>query len=211
MVETAEQWRAFDALMQTITPAALELPEALIRKIPPRPTGYPATIEVFRGHTGPTFDPMAAAEAAADNTLSYLLDAERASRLIEYQARDERQPGLIAVLDSLVSRTWKAPVPAGYRGELQLLVDNLVLRRMLALAADPRHADNVRSEGLAAVDELKGWMEAQEGGATGKWKGTLLFGLEQIGEFQKDADKFVIEPAVEMPPGAPIGMPGMDW
>jgi hypothetical protein len=211
MVEPAEQWRAFDALMQTITPAALELPEALIRKIPPRPTGYPATIEVFRGHTGPTFDPMAAAEAAADNTLSYLLDAERAARLIEYQARDERQPGLMAMLDSLVAGTWKTAVPAGYRGELQLLVDNLVLRRMLALAADPRHADNVRAEGLAAVDELKVWMEAQAGGATGKWKGALLFGLEQIGEFQKDADKFVIEPAVEMPPGAPIGMPGMDW
>jgi hypothetical protein len=211
MVEPAEQWRAFDALMKTITPTALELPEALIRKIPPRPTGYPATIEVFHGHTGPTFDPMAAAEAAADNTLSYLLDAERAARLIEYQARDERQPGLMAVLDSLVARTWKAPVPAGYRGELQLLVDNLVLRRMLALAADPRHADNVRAEGLAAVDELKAWMEAQTSGATGKWKGALLLGLEQIGEFQKDADKFVIEPAVEMPPGAPIGMPGMDW
>lgn len=210
MVEPAEQWRAFDALAGTITPAALGLPEALIAKIPPRPTGYPATIEIFRGHTGPTFDPIAAAEAAADNTLSYLLDGERAARLIEYQARDGQQPGLMAVLDSLVARTWKTAVPAGYPGELQLLVDNLALRRMLALAADPRHADNVRSESLAAVEELKGWMQTQVGGATGKWKGALLFGLQQIGEFEKDADKFVIEPAVEMPPGAPIGMPGMD-
>ncbi len=58
MVEPAEQWRAFDALMATITPAALELPETLIKKIPPRPTGYPATIEIFRGYTGPTFDPI---------------------------------------------------------------------------------------------------------------------------------------------------------
>ncbi len=211
MVEAAEQWRAFDGLMATITPAALELPEALIRKIPPRPTGYPATIEVFRGYTGPTFDPIAAAEAAADNTLSYLLDGERAARLIEYQARDDRQPGLLAVLDSLLARTWKAPLPAGYRGELQMLVDNLALKRLLALAADPRHADNVRAEGLVAVDELRRWMEGQVGGATGKWKGALLLGLEQIGEFGKDAGKFVIEPSAEMPPGAPIGMPGMDW
>ncbi|HEV3414172.1 MAG TPA: zinc-dependent metalloprotease [Puia sp.] len=211
MVEPAEQWRAFDALMNTITPAALELPETLIRKIPPRPTGYPATIEVFHGHTGPTFDPIAAAEAAADNTLSYLLDGERAARLIEYQSRDERQPGLLPVLDSVVARTWKAGVPAGYNGELQLLVDNLTLKRMLALAADPRHADNVRAEGLVAVDALKGWMQSQAGGATGKWKGALLLALQEIGEFEKDADKFVIEPSAEMPPGAPIGMPGMDW
>jgi hypothetical protein len=211
MVEPAEQWRAFDALAATITPAALELPETLIRKIPPRPTGYPATIEVFHGYTGPTFDPIAAAAAAADNTLSYLLDAARAARLIEYQARDERQPGLLAVLDSLVARTWKTPLPAGYRGELQLLVDNLTLKRMLALAADPRHADNVRAESLVSIDDLRRWMEGQVAGATGKWKGALLLGLEQIGEFGKDAGKFVIEPSVEMPPGAPIGMPGMDW
>ena len=211
LVEAAEQWRAFDALMATITPTALELPETLIRKIPPRPTGYPATIEVFRGYTGPTFDPIAAAEAAADNSLSYLLDAERAARLIEYQARDDRQPGLLAVLDSVLARTWKAPLPAGYRGELQLLVDNLTLKRLLALAADPRHAGNVRAESLVAVDDLKGWMEGQVGGAPGKWKGALLLGLEQIGEFGKDAGKFVIEPSAEMPPGAPIGMPGMDW
>jgi hypothetical protein len=209
MVDPAEQWRAFDALVNTITPAALSLPDGLISKIPPRPTGYPSTIETFRGHTGPTFDPIAAAEAAADNTLSYLLDAERAARLIEYQARDERQPGLLAVLDSLLDKTWKAPLPPGYPGELQLLVDNLTLKHLLSLAADPRHADNVRGEALLTVNNLKYWMQAQLGGAKGKWAGALAFGLAQIEAFSKDPDKFVVEPALEMPPGAPIGMPDM--
>jgi Met-zincin len=211
MVDPAEQWRAFGALMNTITPAALELPEALIQKIPPRPTGYPATIEVFRRHTGPTFDPIAAAEAATDNTLSYVLDGERAARLIEYNARDGRQPGLTAVLDSVMARTWKTPMASGYPGELQLLVDNLALKRMLALGADARHGDNVRGECYGAVNGLKTWMQAQLGAATGKWRGALLFGLEQIGEFESDPGKFVIEPALEMPPGAPIGMPDMEW
>ncbi len=32
MVEPAEQWRAFDAMMATITPDALALPEGLIQK-----------------------------------------------------------------------------------------------------------------------------------------------------------------------------------
>lgn len=211
MVAPAEQWRAFDALMNTITPEALVLPEALIQKIPPRPTGYPSTIEIFRGHTGPTFDPIAAAEAAADNTLSYLLDGERAARLIEFQARDERQPGLLTVLDSVVAETWKAPVPTGYPGELKLLVDNLTLKRMLALAADPRHADNVRGEALLAITDLATWMGLQLPGAQGKWKGALLFGLQEIGEFEKNADKFVMEPSAEMPPGAPIGMPDNEF
>ena len=207
MVDPAEQWRAFDALVSTITPDALALPEALIQKIPPRPTGYPSTIEVFKGHTGPTFDPIGAAEAAADNTLSYLLDAERAARLIEFQARDERQPGLLAVLDSLITRTWKTPLQAGYKGELQLLVDNLTLKRLLSLAANPKNADNVRGEGLLAINNLKYWLQSQLGDAKGKWMGSLDFALAQIDAFSKDPDKFVMEPALEMPPGAPIGMP----
>jgi Met-zincin/Domain of unknown function (DUF5117) len=207
MVDPAEQWRAFDALVSTITPDALALPEDLIQKIPPRPTGYPSTIEVFRGHTGPTFDPIGAAEAAADNTLFYLLDAERAARLIEFQARDERQPGLLAVLDSLITRTWKTPLQAGYKGELQLLVDNLTLKHLLSLAANPANAGNVRGEALLTVDNLKYWLQSQLGGAKGKWMGALDFALTQIDAFSKDPDKFVVEPALEMPPGAPIGMP----
>jgi Met-zincin/Domain of unknown function (DUF5117) len=207
MVDPAEQWRAFDALAATITPDALALPEALIQKIPPRPTGYPSTIEVFKGHTGPTFDPIGAAEAVADNTLSYLLDAERAARLIEFQARDERQPGLLAVLDSLIARTWKMPLQPGYKGELQLLVDNLVLKRLLSLGADAKNAGNVRSEALLTINNLKYWLQSQLGDAKGKWMGTLDFALMQIEAFSKDPVQFVIEPALEMPPGAPIGMP----
>jgi hypothetical protein len=211
MVDPAEQWRAFDALMNTITPDALALPEALIQKIPPRPTGYPATIEIFKGHTGPTFDPIAAAEAAADNTLSYMLDPERAARLIEFQARDEHQPGLLAVLDSLAGQTWRKGLPAGYKGELQLVVDNVVLKRLLALAADPRNAENVRGEALLAVTDLATWMGSQVVSAQGKWKGALYYALGQIAEFNKEPNKFVIEPALEMPPGAPIGMPDNEF
>ena len=207
MVDPAEQWRAFDALMNTITPDALALPETLIRKIPPRPTGYPETVEIFKGHTGPTFDPIAAAEAAADNTLSYMLDPERAARLIEFQARDEHQPGLLAVLDSLAGQTWRKGLPAGYKGELQLVVDNLMLKRLLSLAADPRNAENVRGEAMLTITDLATWMGLQVLSAQGKWKGALYFALGQIAEFNKEPNKFVIEPALGMPPGAPIGMP----
>jgi hypothetical protein len=211
MVDPAQQWRAFDALMNTITPEALQLPETLIQKIPPRPSGYPSTIEVFRGHTGPTFDPIAAAEAAADNTLSYLLNSERAARLIEYEARDEHQPGFLPVLDSLIGRTWKTPLQSGYKGELQLLVDNLTLKHLLSLAADPRNAENVRSETLLTITDLATWMGLQVVSAQGKWKGALYFALTQIQEFTKDPDKFVPEAALEMPPGAPIGMPDNEF
>jgi hypothetical protein len=211
MVDPAEQWRAFDALMNTLTPDALALPEALIQKIPPRPTGYPSSVETFNGHTGPTFDPISAAEAAAANTLSYVLNDERASRLIEYQARDQRQPGLLAVLDKLLDKTWKAPLQEGYNGELQILVDNLVLKYLLAMAADPKNAENVRGEALVEIKGLKRWMLAHIGDGMTKKNASLYFGLSQIEEFEKAPDKFVPPPALEMPPGAPIGMPDNEF
>ena len=207
MVEPAEQLRALDAMLNTITPDALALPEGLIQKIPPRPTGYPGSVETFGGHTGPTFDPIAAAETAAGTTLGFLFDGERAARLVEYNARDSKQPGLLAVIDRILDRTWKAPMQPGYKGELQVLVNNLTMKSLLGLAADTRAADNVRGETLLKVHELKDWMTGKLSGADPKQKASLYFGLAQIEEFEKDPNKFQPEPALEMPPGAPIGMP----
>src|ERR1700761_5336456 len=101
-VPPAEQWKAFDALMNTISPDALALPEKLIEKIPPRPDGYPRTRELFKSRTGLTFDPTAAAEGAAASTLQFMLNPQRAARLVEYNSRDNTQPGLMAIMDKLI-------------------------------------------------------------------------------------------------------------
>ncbi|OCX51181.1 peptidase [Mucilaginibacter sp. PPCGB 2223] len=206
IVDPAEQWRAFDAVMNTITPDALALPEALIEKIPPRPTGYPSSVETFGGHTGSAFDPIAAAETAADYTLATLFDAERAARLIEYNARDPKRPGLMAMIDKILESTWKAPAVPGYKGELQILVDDLTLKHLLGLAADNNAAANVKGEALLKVHELKEWMAAKQASAEPRQKAALYYGLQQIEEFEKDPGKFQPAPALEMPPGAPIGM-----
>jgi len=211
MVEPAEQWRAFDALLATVTPAALVLPEKLIAQIPPRPTGYPSSLETFAGHTGPTFDPIAAAEAAAAPSIAALLDPARAARLVGYHARDARQPGFMPVVDKLLAQTWKAPLAAGYPGEIQVVVNNLTLKSLLQLAATPDLAESVRGESLLEIDQLKQWMTGRLASAGPRQKANLLFGLAQIGKFAEDPNKFTPAPALDQPPGAPIGMPGIDF
>ncbi|WP_439696268.1 zinc-dependent metalloprotease [Mucilaginibacter sp. AW1-7] len=207
-VPPAEQWKAFNALMGTISPDALALPEKLIEKIPPRPIGYPRTRETFKSHTGLTFDPLAAAESAAAATLSFMLQPERAARLVEYQSRDNTQPGLLPVLNKLVAQTWKAPQPAGYKGELQRLVNNLALRQILTLAATTSAPESVRGIALLQIDDLKKWMKTAALTAAGSSKANLLFGLSQINEFEKNPDKFQPAPMLNMPDGSPIGMDG---
>jgi hypothetical protein len=206
-IPAAEQWKAFDALMSTMTPDALALPEKLIEKIPSRPDGFPRTRELFKSRTGLTFDPMAAAEGAAGTTLQFMLQPERAARLVQYQARDSSQPGLIAVLDKLIAQTWKAPQPAGYKGELQRLVNNLTLKQMLTLAATTTAPESVRGIALLEIDGLKKWMNTSVNTATAGQKANLLFGLSQIHEFEQNPDKFKPVPEVSMPDGSPIGSP----
>ncbi|RZK57092.1 MAG: peptidase, partial [Pedobacter sp.] len=211
MVDPAQQWSAFEALMATVSPDALALPDGLIAKIPPRPTGYPSSTELFSGYTGPTFDPIATAETAANETISSLLNPERAARLIEYNARDEKQPSLMAVIDALIEKTWKAKPVTGYKGELQRLVNNLTLKYLLQLAANTGAAESVRGEALLKIDELKTWMNNTLAQAAPKQKAGILFALSQMKEFEETPSKFQPAPAQVMPPGAPIGMGGIDF
>ncbi|MXV15159.1 DUF5117 domain-containing protein [Pedobacter sp. HMF7056] len=211
MVDPVQQWRAFDALMATVSPDALALPDALISKIPPRPTGFPASTETFSGYTGPTFDPIATAESAANETISSILNPARAARLIEYNARDAKQPGFMAVADKLIAQTWKATPVTGYKGELQTMVNNLTLKFLLQLAANTDAAENVRGESMLKVEELRQWMTSAMAGASPKQKANMMFGLSQIEEFKQSPGKFQPTAPQVMPPGAPIGMPGMDF
>jgi len=205
-VPPAEQWKAFDALMGTISPDALALPEKLIEKIPPRPIGYPRTRETFKSRTGLTFDPLSAAESAASNTLSFMLQPQRAARLVEYHSRDNTQPGLESVLNKLVAKTWKSVQQPGYKGEVQRLVNNLTLKQILELAADTKAPENVRGITLLQISELKAWMNKAMPIAGNDQKGNLLFGLSQIKEFENNPDKFKPAETLNMPDGSPIGM-----
>src|SRR5947208_6306617 len=118
IIAPEEQRRALTAVLDTLKPEALALPESLLRLIPPRPPGYPRTREDFRIRTYPNFDALAPAEAFANHVSDFLLNQERAARLVEYHARDPRYPGFGEVLDKILASTWKAPIGFARRPQL---------------------------------------------------------------------------------------------
>ena len=75
IVAPEEQRRALAAVLDTIKPEALAVPESLLRLIPPRPAGYPRTREDFRIRTQPVFDALAPAEAVADHVSGFLVES----------------------------------------------------------------------------------------------------------------------------------------
>src|SRR5215216_336288 len=138
IVSPEEQRRALAAVLETIKPDALAMPESLLRLIPPRPPSYPRTRENFRLRTQPVFDALAPAEAVADHVSGFLLNQERAARLVQFHARDQRNPGLAEVIDKILAATWKAPAATGYGGEIQHSVNLVLLSDLMALASSER-------------------------------------------------------------------------
>jgi hypothetical protein len=132
-----EQRAALTAVLKTLDPQMLTLPESLLEKFPPRPPNMPRNQESFMGYAGPVFDPMAPVMAAADTTLDALLEPGRATRLMEFHARDASLPSLSEVLDALLKVSWYAPPLQGLASESQMTVNEDVLEHMVTLSNSP--------------------------------------------------------------------------
>jgi hypothetical protein len=209
IVSPEGQRRALAAVLETIKPDALAVPESLLRLIPPRPAGVPRTREDFRIRTQPVFDALAPAEAIADHVSGFLLNAERAARLVQFHARDQRNPGLAEVIDKIFAATWKAPAANGYAGEIQHTVSMVVLSDLMALASSERAPNQARAIASWKLEQLKTWLASQSRLRTDEnQRAFLYYSVDQIKRFQEDPKKMNLTPAQQPPDGQPIGM---DW
>ncbi len=205
-IPPAEQRRALDALLRTIRPETLTLPESVIALIPPRAIGYPRSREDFRNRTGVTFDPVGAAESAASMTVGLMLNPERAARLVQYHAEDNNLPGLEEVVDRLLSATWKAEPVLGLGGQVQRAVDGVVLYDLMALAANDHAPLQVRATALAKLVGLREWLAGQQGESS--LKAYYQFAVAQIKRFETNPKEIGVPKPADPPPGQPIGDDG---
>jgi hypothetical protein len=199
IVPAAEQRRALDALIKTLDPAALAVPERILKMLPPHPPGYEATREDFHSRTQITFDSLAPVEAAADMPIGFLLNPERATRLVDYHGRDAKNPGLDEVIDKLINATWKA----AHSSETSRAIDNVLLYRLMMLAQDKQASEQARAIAYLKLDELKKWAAARLSIDEAQ-KAHLVFAASQIERFQRDPEKIGVSKPAEAPDGSPI-------
>ncbi|MDP9170365.1 MAG: zinc-dependent metalloprotease, partial [Acidobacteriota bacterium] len=199
IVPAAEQRRALDALMKTLDPAALAVPERILKLIPPHPPDYEATREDFHSRTQITFDSMAPVEAAADMTVSFLLNPERAMRLIEYHERNRQNPGLDEVIDRLIGGTWK-----GHNfSETGRAIDNVVLYRLMMLASDAQTLEQARAVAFLKLDELRKWLNAAAA-TDAATRAHYLFAATEIKRFEDNPKQIGVGKPAAPPDGSPI-------
>src|ERR1043166_2316103 len=205
-----EQKRALYAVLDTLKPENLTLPESVLRLIPPRPPGYPRTREDFRIRTSPTFDALAPAEAFANHVSDFLFNPERAARIVEFHALDSANyPTLGEVFDKILAGTLRAPVRSGYEGEIQRTVNAVVLNELMSLAANERASNEVRAIAELKLDELKTWStNAANATRDQNQRAFLIYAANQIRRFQEDPKKMNLTKPNEPPDGQPIAT---DW
>ncbi|MFT4032227.1 MAG: zinc-dependent metalloprotease [Siphonobacter sp.] len=204
-VPGAEQRRALDAVLATLKPELLALPANVIKLIPPRPYGFNENPrEVFKDRTGLTFDPLAPAEAAAGMTIRFVLQHERAARLIGNHSIDSSLPDFAEVVDKTLNATWKGAPMAGYTGEVQRVINGVVLDKLITLASGKDAANQVRAVAALKLKELKEWLEKSTTTDPAQ-KAYNLFAISQIQQFETNPTEVILTPTSKEPDGAPIG------
>jgi hypothetical protein len=198
VLPASTQLKALNAMLKTLSPSVLTLPNRVIQLIPPRPPMYNGVGEVFAKRTGMSFDPLSAAEALTHFELSFLFNAERANRLVQLKAM-AGTPGWDDVLDAIINYTWKSAPEKGLAREVQKQTQHMVLTWLLALSQNEQANYAVQSISNNRLSSLKKYAESMVKAGTDA--AHFGYAIERI----NNPKEISLPQHKEIPPGAPIG------
>lgn len=184
------QQNALQALLATLTPDYLALPEQLEALIPPKAYGDSDGRESFQGRYGLAFDPLSAAEAAANQTLSLLLHPQRLNRLSGQQQLED-------LLDEVIEATIRQKPLSAKAGLLQQRVSHVAFYQLMQALTAKDLAPEARATLQQRMVNLASWLKKQDN-AGQQLQHTLWQNFTETGVW---TPLFVPK---ALPPGAPI-------
>ncbi len=209
MVADADQREALEALLETLDPAFLALPEKIIEMIPPQPIGYSRGRELFKIHTGLTFDPIGAAESSANHTISFLLNPERLARLIEQSARDPQRLTANDAMNALLDAVGQKREHTPFEKEIARMTEKLAVTHILKLAGDQDIMRQVSALAMLKISELERKLTQQAGYTQDvNQLAHIMYLQNMIAQFKDDPKEFELPEIPSMPDGSPIGCGG---
>ena len=207
-VPAADQRAALQALVATLKPSELTLPKSALDKIPPRPSGWGLHRELFARYTGDTFDPISPASIAADVTIGFTLEPDRASRMVAQHAIDPSLPGLSEVLAALRSATFQANAASPYEEEVRRAEARALVERLMWLAGGAAMPE-VRAEAAEGLRKIQSGDQALGGKNDGPAQALIAADIKRF--LERPIDPIRTPTTFDAPPGAPIGDSGPDW
>ncbi len=199
IVDRAMQTKALKSILQTLDASVIAIPKEKLNLFPPRAFGHGRTRESIKGKTGVSFDALSAPETAADMTLGLLLHPERASRLIQQKALDQKNIGLEEVLNQVVANTLMKKHKDSYLSEVQTNINYRVLYHLMNLAAHNQVHPQVNAIAMPTLNGIKSKL------VQGKMGVYDMEMVRRINAFMKSPEKFKVLPVAKIPDGSPIG------
>jgi hypothetical protein len=194
VLPVAEQRRALTMALDAIAPAELTVSERVQKLIPPPPPGFNTDQTWIEGSGGTTFDVLTLAGGLATEVIGYLLDRERAARLVQFAARDAGALTLDEVMRTIVGRTWGAPVPASPAERAVLRTSQrAALDVLLDLGGDQRAMPDVRAAAIAQLTQLNARL-ATVAGADAAARAHVVAARHDIARFLAGDDKPELRP-----------------
>lgn len=208
VIDAEEQRRALEALVETIRPDALDIPDAVLAQLQPDPfTDYDRSVqrELFASSGHPSFSRIDAARAAARITLEAALAPGKLARVADQHGVDTGQLSIEDVLGRFQAAAFDAPrgeparltalregVQTEYAAQLLHLVEHAPPRvagpARLRLEALARERSAMRF-GIGPDQAHRAWLS-----------GMIEASLDRL-----DRGESLSAPRAEIPPGSPIG------
>ena len=207
-VSRTRQREALKALLTTLDPAALDLPDTVLNQLNPPLASFEygaGGAEYFPGDTGAMFDLLTAADTAATETLGALLHPARAARLVETSRRDAGALSfeeMLAGIEREVFTTAATP----RQGEIRRREQARFVSELIALAGAPGTSPGVAMRADAYLKDLSQRLAPP--------RRADPLDVAMRADLQRRIATYLDRPApaaapgaseVQVPPGSPIG------
>ncbi len=199
-----KQREALAAILETIKPEELTIPDNILKLLPPTAYGFRSgRSELFQKRTSPIFDPIGAAEIAADFTVSGLLEPSRAARMVDFNSRSKTFPHFRETVDGLIKTAWR-PMRDARLAEIERAVQSIVVMRLMELAANGNAQPQVRSVASDSLRSLLATLKRTRAiGESAAFNRSLADNITRFLE-RPDEPRKPTSP-LATPPGDPIG------
>ena len=206
-LDPARQRQALSSALAVLSPASLDLPEALLQLLAPTAPEYATSIESFGTRTAPVFDAMSAAATVAQQVFAGLLQRERCARLVDFKRRDDAQLGFEDVLAALDGAVFPTRLSLNARhAELQRVVQETYIRELLRAAADQRTSPSVALRLEAHLEDLAGRLSSSASPDSKQRRHLALLARRVTRYMTRESDApATLAAPLDPPPGSPIG------
>ncbi len=203
-VAPEKQVLALDALLKTLEPDYLIIPEPLLTQLVPKAGGYQSTKESFASSLGVLTDPLALAESASRISLNSLLHPMRLNRVFQAHMLDSEQLSVIDLVNRLIGKTLYAEPPKGAKREIWMRVNAVVLDELAQAYHNKDSMPETKAMLLARLNAVLAQLKRKAKRESDYLSAHFAWLKRELSEALVKPEHRVMTNPLPIPPGSPI-------